>query len=84
MSLVGQLYGAVEFPRFAKDHCSNVQPSSKKPNAEAYASWEKRNEPILAKAREQFARANKRLKQEGVGKQHDLEQHRRGITIHSR
>ena len=66
MSLAGQLYGAVELPRLAKDHCASVQPSVKESITESFDSWAKRNEPFLTKAREQFSRANVRLKKQGA------------------
>jgi hypothetical protein len=66
MSLVGQLYGGVELPRFAKDFCATAQPSTKADIAARYESWSKRNAPFLSRAREQFSRANVRLKSEGA------------------
>ena len=66
MSLVGQLYGAVELPRLAKDHCGKVQPSLTAPITEAYEVWAKRNAAVLGKAREQLSRADARARKEGV------------------
>jgi hypothetical protein len=66
MSLVGQLYGAVELPRLAKDYCGSAQPSLKSSITTAYESWERRNESFLTKSREQFSRANARMKKEGA------------------
>lgn len=66
MSLVGQLYGGVELPRIAKDFCSTAQPSTKADIAAKYDSWATRNAPFLSRARQQFSRANDRLKPEGA------------------
>ena len=66
MSLVGELYGAVEFPRMLRDYCGAAQPDTKDQVAAQYESWADRNSAFLKRAREQFARADLRLKDEGA------------------
>jgi len=64
--LVGELYAGVELPRLAKEYCATAQPSTSKTIGSQYEAWSERNAAFLSRAREQFARANERLKSEGA------------------
>lgn len=63
---VGRLYAGVEFPRMSKDYCTTAKPSMAKAISAQYVSWSERNAVFLSRAREQFARADERLKADGA------------------
>jgi hypothetical protein len=65
-SAVASLQDAAEFPQVARDYCIASRPRTRQTVASLYDSWERRNAPFLAKAREQVKRAAARLRDEGV------------------
>lgn len=66
LSLVGELYGAVEFPRLLRDYCGDAQPETRAELASRYEQWATSNAAFLTRVREQYSRADARLQSQGT------------------
>jgi hypothetical protein len=64
LTLVGELFGAVESPRLIRDFCEVASPSTAKANARLYEEWRSRHKDLLDAVAVQVAHADARLKKQ--------------------
>jgi hypothetical protein len=64
-TLVGELIGIVDTPRYLRDACSRRLPDARQRVHAAYASWRERHAALLARVDEQVRRADARARRQG-------------------
>lgn len=64
-TLVGELIGIVDTPRYLRDACSRRLPDARQRVHAAYASWRDRHAALLARVDEQIRRADARARRQG-------------------